>query len=143
VVGWGNFDDRLPFRRWLLLVIGNILLAVLCMLALPTVTWWVGGGFTPQTMFQSTSPDGRHRIAVATRIAFPANEFFDPSIMVDISLSNPMNGEVLDSVSVELFERSDFGNPTADWTADTVTLRDIYNRRGLTLTMALGEAIRR
>ncbi len=106
--------------------------------ALPTAMVWRIGGFTSREMFTSISPDGRYRIAVAKRAEFPANEFLDPSIVVDVTLSDAHTGKTLDYISVGLWEDSDFVKPKAAWTDGIVKLRDLDNHHGLSVTMNVG-----
>ena len=102
---------------------------------MPTFIVWTFGGFTSREMLRSTSPDGRYRIAVAKRAVFPANEFLDPSIVVDITLSEADGGRTLDYISVGLWEDSDFGDPRVHWAGGVVDVRNLDDEHGLTVTM--------
>lgn len=123
-------------RRWLLPLVGGVLLlGLFAFAAMPTFIVWTLGGFMSREMFRSTSPDGRYRVTIAKRAEFPANEFLDPSIIVDITLSETNSGRTLDYISVGLWEDSDFGEPKADWAGGVVNVRDLDDAHGLTVKM--------
>jgi hypothetical protein len=110
--------------------------AVMGFLALPTLMVLATGGFGPREELTSVSPDGRYRVTVTRQVDFPANEWLDPSIRVDVDLSDS-TARRLDGVQFFLWEQSDFGEPTAQWFDDgRVSVKGLELRHGLTVTLS-------
>ncbi len=103
----------------LLVVVG----AVICML--PSVIVGCEGGFFSKQVYSAHSPDGRSRLIINKRAAFPANEFIDPAIVVTMEVRDGHTGRLLDSTQVELIEDSNLRDPVVEWTKAAVRISDI------------------
>lgn len=123
-------------RSWWRWIAGTLLLASVFVLMLPTLMRWSAGAFEPRQMFLSVSPDGSHRVSVNRRVQFPAMDVLDPSIWIEVELTDIRSGQRVDGIGVGLFEISDFGSPKAAWDrSGAVTIRNLDDRRSLSVTL--------
>ena len=95
---------------------------------------YVEGGFTPRQVYFILAPDSRSAIVVTKRIAFPASEFVDPSIIVTVELRESGSNRVLGRQRLILDEDSDLREPSLEWTSQAVRIREIDSRHERILT---------
>lgn len=101
-----------------------------------TAVWWAAGEFTPKTVLSEVSPDGRFRLSVERRVAFPAFDFLDPAVQVSVVLTEQPDGRMVDFVEVGLVERGGLGEPKASWSSDgKVTVNRIERTHNVTVTL--------
>ena len=86
------------------------------------------GGFRTKEAYAFPSPDGRMRLVVTRRTAFPANELFDPAAVVILTLRDVSTSRTLDAARLELEESSDLQEPSIEWTTDGVFVTKIDTR---------------
>src|SRR5688572_448164 len=99
------------------IIIGCLALAAIALLFLiPTVMIGFEGGFRSRQMSSERSPDGKLEVIVTKRVAFPANEWIDPSVVVRAELRDVLTRRVIASERKTLVEDSDFGAPGIQWT---------------------------
>jgi len=120
----------------LLLIVGGLLLtAVGLLLALPSIVYASEGKFRWCEQASELSPDGRFRVVVSKRVAFPAFDFIDPSIVVRGELRDNESRQVLASDQVVLMEDSDFSTPEIRWVSGESRVTRFDRRRKQTMTL--------
>lgn len=112
------------FRRLLLLLV----LVILAFFSLSSVIVGIKGGFVPRHVYSVSSPDGRTTLIVTKRVTFPANEIFDPAIIVTVQLLDVASGRVIDSTKLELEEDSDLHEPHVEWTRESARVTGMDDR---------------
>ncbi len=102
----------------------------------PTAALVIGGKTRSVLLVSAPSPDGRFRLAVTRRMAFPATELVDPAVVLTARLLD-RNGLVLNRRSARLSEDSDLRPPEIRWNAAEVRLVNFDRRhpRDLGLTL--------
>lgn len=114
------------------LVLGLLLSIWLC---LPTVIIGFEGGFRWRQMRSEVSPDGQFEMIVAKRVAFPANEWIDPEVVVRAELRKVSSRHVLASERIVLLEDSDWSAPGVQWFSDRALVSGCDKRMHQTLTL--------
>jgi hypothetical protein len=115
-------------RQALFILACLALLGVTLLLLLPTLMIGFEGGFKPREMTCELSADGRLQVVVTKRVAFPANEWVDPSVVVVAELREVSSQRLLASERRKLFEDSDFLWPQIEWRLDEVCIKG-FDRR--------------
>jgi hypothetical protein len=119
-----------------IVIAGCLGLAVIALLLLvPTLAIGFEGGFRRQQVSSETSPDGRLELIVTKRVAFPANEWVDPSVVVNAELREVTTRRVIASQQRILVEDSDFKTPVIQWGSDEVRVSAFDQRKGQTVTL--------
>ena len=122
--------------RWLLIAFVALpFLVIGCCYAVSSGVALAEGGFTPKQVYSFAAPDGHSILAVTKRIAFPANEFVDPSIVVTVEIREARTNRVIARERLTLEEDSDLREPTVEWTPDVVRLRGIDSRYARIITI--------
>ena len=104
---------------------------LLCLVVLaPSLVVYFDGGFDRKERFRLQSLDGRYRVSIDSRVAFPATEIFDPSIKVWVQVSHISTDAVIDEAVIELYEQSNLGEPAVDWSGSPrIVVRNVDRTR--------------
>ena len=125
-------------NRALIIAIGGVLLGLVALfLLLPTLIIALEGGFRSKAVLSVPSPDGRTRLIVTKTVAFPANEWVDPSILVRAQLQDTASRRVLASRSAKLFEDSDYSTPAIQWNSNQVLITRFNRTKDQTIILEL------
>ncbi len=92
------------------------------------------GGFTPQQVYSLPSPDSSSQIVVTKRVAFPADEYVEPSMVVTMELRETLTGRVIGRKRVTIEEDSDLKKPVIHWTTDVIHVTGFDSRTERTFT---------
>src|SRR5262245_55418665 len=104
-----------------IVIVGCLALAAIALLfVIPTLVVGFEGGFQWRDVTSEASPDGRFELIVTKRMAFPANEWVDPSVVVRAELRDAATPRVLASERRLLAEDSDFNTPAIQWRSNEV-----------------------
>ena len=102
---------------------------------IPTFIVALGNGFHWRSVSTEFSPDGHLQLFISKRIAFPANEWIDPSVIISAELCRVNNGRVITSERVSLVEDSDFSIPVVEWKSNEVRVIRFDRRNNQTITL--------
>ena len=121
---------RILFKvGWLALALTTLFFFV------PTFIVALGKGFHWRNVSTEFSPDGRLQLFISKRIAFPANEWIDPSVIIRAELCDVTNSRVIMSEQVVLVEDSDFSTPLIKWNSNEVRVIEFDRRNHQTVTL--------
>ena len=116
-------------------IIGCLAFVTIALLfVIPTLVVVFHGGFRWQSV-TSAAPDGASELIVTKRIAFPANEWVDPSVIVRAELRDKVTRRVLASEQKRLVEDSDFNTPVIQWSSDEVRVISFDRRKDQSMTL--------
>jgi hypothetical protein len=120
---------------WVAVGLGVGLLGAACIVFLASAIAWAGGEYSARELLTSTSPDGRYRAVVSTRVTFPATEILDPEQLVRITLTAGQTGNQVDGVELILMEKSDIGEPRAEWSGNGVRVSGLERWHNITAVL--------
>lgn len=126
-------DRRALWKPFVLLILPTVLLVV------PHLVMFGPVPLFPRVEYTSFSPNGRWRVEVTRRVAFPPNEGFDPSIHVVARLEDAYTRKTVNLVRLNLLEDSDFNEqPQVMWSEPTprVVLTGLDERNPGSVTLS-------
>ncbi len=103
-----RFPIRMVLSILAVLLVGSLFL-------IPTADVLLRGKHRPKQVFRNISSDGKYEMTTSSRVALPANEVTDPSVIVTLALRETATGRELEAQSVRLEEESDLDEPLVIW----------------------------
>jgi hypothetical protein len=86
------------------------------------------------------SPNSPIVLVVTTWVRFPMDELIDPELSVRFRLMEDKTNRIINEAREHLTEASDFENPVAEWTDNSVNISGFDNRRtGYSLVLPLNQ----
>ena len=122
-------------KQALLIIASLAVLALASVLILPSLIVGREGGFKWHEVGSETSFDHRFQVLVFKKIAFPANEWIDPTVVIRAELCDLPSKKVIASGCVRLAEDSDFSNPTIEWRSNSVEIIRFDHRKNQTFSL--------
>ena len=111
--------------------------------------WIVGGGILiallnaeclcGDQVHSSLSPKRGLRLVITKTIAFPRNEWIDPSVVLDFQVVSS-SGIVIGTATKKLPEDSDYDDPEVRWRKTEVRVTRFSSRAGQELTIQFANA---
>lgn len=109
-------------KRVFFIALGFVLMGITLFVLIPTVLIAREGGFKYREVLSERSTDGSLRVVVTKRVAFPAYDVIDPSVVIRAELDDLRTHQVLASSRAVLMEDSDFSPPAVRWYSGEVRL---------------------
>jgi len=122
-------------KRPLVIIGCCVLAAISLVLLIPTLVVGFEGGFRWRGVCSEVSPDGQFQVIVIKRMAFPANEWVDPSVVVRVDFREAATHRVVASGQALLVEDSDFDAPAVQWVSGQARVTGFDRRKHQSLTL--------
>ena len=117
-----------PMKRLFFMTVGFVLMGIAIIVVFPTLLIAHEGGFKHREVLSERATDGSLRVVVTKRVAFPAYDLLDPSVVIRAELSDLATHEVVASTRAFLLEDSDFSRPVVQWYSGGVRLTGFDGR---------------
>ena len=109
--------------------------SITLLFVIPTAVIGFEDGFRSHHVSSVRSLDGTLELIVTKRVAFPANEWVDPSIVVRAELRDVATRRVIASERKTLVEDSDFSPPVIQWNSGEVRVAKFDQRKDQSLAL--------
>ncbi|WAC21691.1 hypothetical protein OVA24_09865 [Luteolibacter sp. SL250] len=115
------------------ILLGVVALIIAGAFTVPSVDAIMNGRHKPVQLFRSISSDERHQITVTRRVALPANDVMDPTVIATFTLKDHVTGKDLETQEVKIVKESALQEPLFLWSNSSVVVKqfDTLQERAL------------